>query len=149
PRRLVTTDATVESIAPILASNPRGIVLVRDELVAWLKSFDMYRGGKGNDRQFFLSVWSGSGIRLDRKGSRLPLSVPRPFLGIVGGLVPNMIGELLEEQGRDDGMLDRLVFAYPDDPGLPSWSEEELSPDLQSLWADTLSQLWELTPARA
>jgi hypothetical protein len=40
-------DATLEAIAEVLESNPFGILLVKDELAGWLKSFDCYRGNGG------------------------------------------------------------------------------------------------------
>src|SRR5262249_36463759 len=43
-------DVTVEAIAPILRSTPKGIPLVKDELSGWVLSMDQYRaGGRGAD----------------------------------------------------------------------------------------------------
>jgi hypothetical protein len=69
-RRCLTTDATTEAMALLLSENPHGIALVRDELVAWTRSMNMYRKGKGTDREFYLSAWSSSPIRIDRKMNR-------------------------------------------------------------------------------
>ena len=43
-----------------------------------------------------------------------PIVVPHPFLTVVGGLTPDMLTELPEGKGRDDGFMARLLFAYPD-----------------------------------
>jgi hypothetical protein len=145
--RVVTSDATVESLSPILANNPRGIALVRDELAAWVRSFNMYRGGRGNDRQYFLSVWSGQPIVIDRKNVPHPLIIERPFLGIAGGLVPDMLPELADEQGCNDGFLDRILFSWPDHPGCAPWSEATIPPDLERAWEGALAYLWGLRPS--
>ena len=54
--RVLCNDATVEALARVLASNPRGVLLYRDELVGWTRSFDQYKG-HGEDSQFWLSCW--------------------------------------------------------------------------------------------
>src|SRR5439155_21149634 len=54
---VLSTDPTSEALVPMLR-DAKGILLFRDELVAWVKSMDQYRGGKGADRQNFLSAWS-------------------------------------------------------------------------------------------
>ena len=38
--RYVVNDATVEKLGELLAGNPAGLLLVRDELIGWLRSFD-------------------------------------------------------------------------------------------------------------
>jgi hypothetical protein len=72
---------------PILTENPRGVVLVRDELAGWVLAMNQYReGGKGADQQFWLSAWSGANVTVDRKGTHAagPLRVRHPFVGVVG-----------------------------------------------------------------
>lgn len=41
--RYIVSDATVESLVPILRDNPRGVLLLRDELGAWLQSINQYK----------------------------------------------------------------------------------------------------------
>ena len=43
----------------LLAGNPAGLLLIRDELIGWLRSFD--RDGHEGDRKFFLEVWNETG----------------------------------------------------------------------------------------
>ena len=56
--RYVVNDATVEKLGELLAGNPAGLLLVRDELIGWLRSFD--RDGHEGDRAFFLEAWNGT-----------------------------------------------------------------------------------------
>src|SRR5262249_27451979 len=71
-----TGDVTRERLARKLMEGPRGLVLIHDELTAWVRSMDQYRQGRGADRQFFLSAWSGSPISVEReKDRRDPLFV--------------------------------------------------------------------------
>jgi hypothetical protein len=62
-RHLFVADTTVEALGPILKENRKGILLFRDELTAWVRGLDQYKG-KGTDRQFFsflLVVRNGQG----------------------------------------------------------------------------------------
>lgn len=92
-QRLTVGDATCEALARVLADNPRGVCLVADELVGWALRMDAYRNGKGADRQFWLSAWSGTSTSVDRvkDGKEGPLWVSRPFVGVVGGLAPSRL----------------------------------------------------------
>ena len=118
-------DTTVEALIPILKQNPRGVLQERDELVGWVKAMDQYKaGGKGADRQFYLSAFTGRPVSVDRKGQPEPLSVLRPFVSVLGSIQPSLLPELAE--GREDGMLERFLFAYP--PALNAlWSDDEVS----------------------
>jgi putative DNA primase/helicase len=124
--RVYVNDTTIEALIPILKGNPRGLLLERDELVGWVKSMDQYRsGGKGADRQFWLSGWSNRPVSVDRKGQQgEPLSVLRPFVSVIGAIQPTVLPELAE--GREDGMLERFLFAYPESVNAP-WMEDEIS----------------------
>ena len=124
-RRIVTTDPTTEALGPILASNPRGLIVAPDEMTKWVMSMDQYKGGKGGDRPFYLSAWVGEPIYIDRaKNMKEPIVVPHPFLNIVGGMTPDMLTALSEGRGRDDGFMARLLFTFPNRVANRRYSEE-------------------------
>lgn len=113
-KRTVAVDTTVEALVGILANNPRGIAVHRDELTGWLRSMDQYKsGGKGSDRTHWLSMWDNQHLVVDRK-SRVdePIIVGLPFVSLFGGLQPSMIGEF--GGSMEDGMMERFLFSYPD-----------------------------------
>jgi hypothetical protein len=142
PERLVVMDATVESLAPLLAENPRGLLMLQDEGVGWVRGMNQYRGGRGNDRQFWLSTWSGKSHIVDRKGQgTVPISIPRPFMNVICGIQPDLLNELADYQGRNDGFLHRLLFSWPKAPGGAPWTETAVSPAALKAWSDTLSSL--------
>lgn len=141
--RVVVNDTTCEALAPLLAENPHGLIMVRDELTAWVAGLNQYKaGGRGSDRQFFLSAWSGTPVTVDRKGDRDkgPIHIPHPFLCVVGSLTPDMLGELADERGRDDGFLDRLLFAFPE-PVKIRWNPEAVSEDSLEAWTQAVRRL--------
>ncbi len=141
--RVYVNDTTTEALIPILKANPRGVLLERDELVGWVKGMDQYKaGGKGADRQFWLSTWSNSRASVDRKSQNgEPLSVLRPFVGVLGAIQPAVLPELAE--GREDGMLERFLFAFPK-PVNALWTEDEISEVAKAAYADLHRKLREL-----
>src|SRR5262249_49182562 len=56
-RHVFVADTTVEELANNLKDSAK-VILFRDELTGWVRSMDMYHG-RGTDRQFFMSAWSG------------------------------------------------------------------------------------------
>lgn len=146
-KRVIVSDATTEALAPILQDNPRGILMYRDELTAWVAGLNQYKtGGKGADRQFFLSAWSGAPVAIDRKSQdRGPIHIPHPFLAVLGGLTPEMLSELAEGKGRDDGFIDRMLFAYPD-PVRVRWRPEGVPDVLAAGWAFAVHRLFRREP---
>ena len=142
-QRTWTADETTERLAGILRENPRGVVIVRDELSAWIKSFNQYKGGKGADKQFYLSAWSGEPLAVDRQGKE-PVLVPHPFLSVVGCIPPDVLPDL-DEDNREDGFLHRLLFVHPD-PVPVRWTEMVLSDPVKQAYADLLGQLYALQP---
>ena len=59
-KRTVVGDSTAEALPVLLQQNPRGLLQFNDEGAALVASMNQYKGGKGSDRQFYLSLWSGS-----------------------------------------------------------------------------------------
>ncbi len=132
--RLVTSDPTTEALGPILAKNPRGLIVTPDEMTKWVMSMDQYRNGKGGDRPFYLSAWNGEPVHIDRaKHMAEPIIVPHPFLTVVGGMTPDMLSTLPEGQGRDDGFIARLLFAYPGRVAR-RYSERGIPDDVAAEW---------------
>lgn len=140
-----TSDSTTEALAEML-SGAKGIVLFRDELVGWVKSMDQYRSGKGADRQHYLSMWSRSQIKIDRKSAPAPIIVDRPCLSVVGGIQPDILPDLVENAQRDDGFIDRLLFAYPD-IGEDDWTDVGVDQAAQVAVERLFSDLYDLKGA--
>ncbi len=136
--RAVVKDITRESLCIVMRDNPRGVLCATDELTAWVGSFDQYKG-KGTDRQFWLSLYTGDAVSVDRKGGRESIHVPHPFAAVLGGVQPDVLAGLRSE--RDDGFLDRIAFAYPDDLPRQRWTEGGVSEEAERDWADVVERL--------
>jgi hypothetical protein len=129
-RRYLTHDATVEKLGALLTDNPRGMLVLRDELSGWLRALD--KPGREGDREFYLEAWNGTGsYTVDRIGrgtihiSSLTLSV---FGGIQPGKLQALVASAIHGGFGDDGLLQRFQLnVWPDQ--LPPWVKPTLWPD--------------------
>jgi hypothetical protein len=144
PRRIDIDDATMEVVPIILADNQRGVIMIRDEISALLLGLNQYKGGKGNDRSNLLKIWSGDRITKDRvkDENNEPIRCPHPSMSIVGGLTPDMLGELTDPRGRADGFIDRFLVSYPDSLPVADWSTRGIPDDVANGWHALIARLW-------
>jgi hypothetical protein len=145
--QICSTDATVEALATVLEQNPRGVLFIRDELTAWVRAMNQYKGGKGADRQHWLSFWNGSPVIVNRKNRRDALVLLNPFVGVVGCLPPDVLEELADERGREDGFVHRILFASPPSHS-PTWTEAHLDPEVQQAYETVIRDLVALADFR-
>ena len=111
--RLVTSEPTMEALALLLRGCPRGLLLHRDELAAFLGGFDRYGAGKGGgERAAWLEAWNGKPKAIDRVKNPEPIFVARFGLGIVGTIQPDRLAELTT--GADDGLAVRFLWIFPE-----------------------------------
>lgn len=109
--RLMVSDATIEALAEILSMQPKGPLLMRDELSGWLGNLSRYANG-GSDGPFWLEAYGGRCYPVERKG-KPPLRVSRLTIGVLGGIQPDRLTGLLVN-AADDGMLARHMPVWPD-----------------------------------
>jgi hypothetical protein len=101
-----------------------------------------YKPGLGDDRQFFLSAWSGWMDSVDRKnGTEIPAS--KVFLSVLGGIQPDVLSNLAGEP-QADGFFQRLLFAYPATPPLDGLTDTELNDRQVSAWKQIVNRLIDL-----
>jgi len=110
PKRTLADDTTAEKLARLLDANPRGILVAADELSGVVSGMNQYKGGKGNDRQLYLKLWSGDALRVDRVGSE-SIFVPHPICTVTGTIQPDLADAL---RGAD-GMTGRWLTAHLED----------------------------------
>jgi hypothetical protein len=129
-RRYYTSDSTVEMLGELLVVNPRGLLVLRDELAGWLRTLE--RSGREGDREFFLESWNGDGAySVDRIG-RGTLHVPALCLSLFGTVQPGKLraylAAALSGGAGDDGLLQRFqVAVWPDVAG--EWHNVDRWPD--------------------
>jgi len=136
-------DTTIEALAVLLLQNPRGMLLVRDELAGWLGSFDRYSQGKG-DAAKWLEMHGGRSIMVDRKtGPSKVTYVPRAAVSVTGGIQPTTLGKALGTEYRENGLAARLLLACPP-PQAKRWTETDISPEMEESIERVFEKLYSL-----
>jgi putative DNA primase/helicase len=129
--RYTTSDATVEKLGELLSENPNGLILLRDELTGFFRTFE--RQGHEGDRAFYLECWNGTQPYTTDRILRGTVHVPAACVSILGGIQPGPLAALVREmQGTgDDGLLQRFqMVAFPDVPA--AYQLVDRYPDLKA-----------------
>lgn len=144
-RRVIVSDITIEKLAEILADNPRGRLVARDELTGWIASFTKYKGKQGGtDVPNWLQLNRAGTLIVDRKtGDRRTLFVKRASVSVCGTIQPGVLARALTADLLDSGFAAPKLLAWA--TCLPKkWSETETDPDSESMYQDLLEALLRL-----
>lgn len=127
--RLIVNDATVEKLGELLNENPRGLMLIRDELPGFLSRMEReeYQG----ERAFYLEAFNGDGrFTYDRIG-RGTVHIQHCTVSLIGGVQPSRIAPIVRGAltgTSNDGLIQRLQLAvWPDDLGSWKWTDRHPS----------------------
>ncbi|MCD4512791.1 DUF3987 domain-containing protein [Brucella pseudogrignonensis] len=127
--RIVVNDATVEKLGELLNENPRGLLLVRDELSGFLSQ--MESEDHASDRAFYLEAFNGSGpFTYDRIG-RGTVHIENCTISMIGGVQPSRIAPIVRGAvtgTSNDGLIQRLQLTVWPDPRT-SWQWIDRYPD--------------------
>jgi hypothetical protein len=93
-----------------VSGNPRGVILWRDELAAWLQNLGRYANG-GSDRAYWLEAWGAAAVTINRRSRSEPLQLKKFPVSMVGSIQPDRVAEAIE--GADDGMAARFLYTWP------------------------------------
>ncbi|MBX9654892.1 DUF3987 domain-containing protein [bacterium] len=104
-----TTDITNQSLTELLQKNPRGVLVIRDELSTWIAT---------RDRDFWLSAWSAKPIIVNRK-NEVPITVPTPIVNVIGNLTPAAVNSMIKSAKNSGGFLERLLVCVAE--CVPDW----------------------------
>jgi hypothetical protein len=116
-QRYFAHDTTYQALGEILEANPRGVLVLGDELSGLIQSLDT--AGQEAARGFYLSGWSGNGsYSFDRIG-RGSVTLSRYCLSLFGGFQPDRIRGYVKFAQRgssqNDGLLQRFqLLVWPD-----------------------------------
>jgi hypothetical protein len=118
-QRYLVNDTTIEKLGELLAENPNGVLIYRDELSGFFKTIN--REDKSNDKAFYCESWNGlNKYTYDRIG-RGTVDIENCVVSIVGCLTSSqamhIVSSAMNTGLDDDGMFQRFQFlVYPDHP---------------------------------
>ena len=130
-KRYIINDSTVEKVAALLAENPNGLLLFRDEVTGFIATLEHEK--HAGERKFYLECHSGKlASTVDRIG-RGTIDIPRLCLSLLGGIQPGPLSlyqrQALSGGSRDDGLFQRFQLLVWPDAGTPSQLVDRLPDD--------------------
>lgn len=138
--KIIVSDATPEAVVQQLHINERGIMIYNDELSGFLNTFQRY--SKGNDEQFYLSVWSGKPVVVDRK-TAVSVRINEPVINIIGSIPPAILDKSFAGK-EDSGFFDRWLLTYPEGAKKEPWSDTEARPEIAAEYQQIINNLLRL-----
>jgi hypothetical protein len=114
-RRLIVNASTPEKLVETHSKNPRGLLVLRDELAGWFG--DLERAGRESERAFYLEAWTGKNPFRNDTLSRGSDFVPAACVSLYGNIQPSIFRQILvapAAQGRKaDGLFERFLLVAP------------------------------------
>jgi len=134
-------DFTPEAMVAVHMVNNRGMGIVRDELKGWIDDFGRYN--QSGEQSNMLSSWSGIGITYNRKTSGI-MNIERPVIMVTGGIQPDLLPSLANDNRAENGFLSRFCAVYPDNALKAEYNEEVLDYQVKRDWEEILEKLTSL-----
>lgn len=111
--KVLVNDCTVESLHEILSRTPTGVLMVRDELLSLLKSFETK--GYEQARGFYCSAWNGVNSYTVDRITRGTVVGKNMCLSVMGAITKERLIDFVHKSKSDfdDGLVERfqmLVF---------------------------------------
>lgn len=137
----VLRDFTFEALAESSKVNPKGCILLSDEILSMTGNWNKYN--KGNDLPYYLTLFSGHGISTSRK-TQAPVHTKQSCVNIIGGIQPAKLRALLTKDRFDSGFADRFLFTFPDAKA-EAWNHSQFDTRLYDEYSDLIKGIRELT----
>jgi hypothetical protein len=139
-RRVVCGDITIEKLSAVLEDNPRGLLVTRDELSAWLGGFTRYKTNS-SDLPAWLEMHRAGTVVVDRKsGEKQHYFVPRAAVSVCGGIQPGTLIRAMSAEFLEAGLAARILMAMPPRT-LKRWTEAEISNETETAYHGLLDKL--------
>jgi hypothetical protein len=110
-KEVYINDSTIEALTICAQTSLSGLTIVRDELSGLLSVFNQQ--SRSHERSVYLEGYSGQrNSYVIRRVSREDVVLPQLFIGLLGGIQPDMLKPLIKSalQGKqNDGFLERCL----------------------------------------
>jgi len=141
PSQILVSDITTEGLVSLHRSNPLRMCLCCDELAGWISNFNRYR--KGSDEQLWHSIYSGQPLCVNRKTIDDILSVPEPFICVIGSIQPGILINTFSGERQSNGFLYRILQARDYGSTKLLWNDQGFPIELEQYWDGFLRRILE------
>jgi hypothetical protein len=104
---IAVDSPAISVIAPVVAANPRGVLLWRDHPSPWLVGL----GDDADQCSLWRQAWSARPLTIMPEHDAPPLRLERFAVGILGTLEPDQLPAL---ELANPGLVSRFLYAWPD-----------------------------------
>ena len=140
-KKQILKDFTPESLVKIHSNNTRGVVILSDELLSWIKNFGRYNSS--SEQESYLSFWNGNSISIDRKSDE-PIRLKSTYVNIIGSIQTKLLYELSKNDRGENGFLYRFLFALNENPKPVLWNNKILDKRLIIEYEKLINRLYSL-----
>src|SRR5215467_6751542 len=115
--RYTTNDSSYQKLGELLEANPRGILVVRDELISLLRHLDQEQNSEA--RGFYMTGWNGDSPYIFDRIGRGTIRLPAICISVIGCTTPEALSTYVKRAmsgGEEDiGLIQRFgLIAWPD-----------------------------------
>ena len=132
-------DYTPEKLLESLQQNDKGVLIFKDELIGWVKSFDRYRNG--GDQQMYLELFNGNCVSVDRK-TKDPIRIENASVNVLGGMQPSALKVMAAKNRNEDGFLARFLFVYPEETKPNLFTGKKIEPEHEENYTNLITNLF-------
>lgn len=115
----VVSDFTPEALMKAHDTNPRGVVILVDEIIGFFNSVNRYNQNALIEQ--LTSCYSGSMMKITRASIPIPIVIEHPCINIIGTTQTRRMHEMINKGFEDSGFLDRMMFTYPRNQKISPW----------------------------
>jgi DNA polymerase I-like protein with 3'-5' exonuclease and polymerase domains len=143
-RSFIKSDVTIPALVPELKVNPRGLLIGRDELIAWIGNFTRHSGKTGaTELQDWLQLSNAGTVDVIRKTDKFRIRVRGVAVGVMGTTQPGVIAKALTPELKLAGLFARLLPLFPP-VRRRKWTDAEVGEDTRKGVTDLLDRLFAL-----
>lgn len=130
--KLFIGDSSYQYVCEALRDNPKGLLIIRDELSGFISSLDEeFNGGA---KSFYLEAWNGNGTFAQGRVSRGDLHIRGLSVSVLGGIQPDKLRRMFKDEFElgeaNDGFLARFqVLTWPEVSGNWRYVDRPPSPE--------------------
>lgn len=131
----IVNDCTIEALADVFESSARGVHNHQDEISGFILGMNQYKGGHGNDKQKYLTIFNTGSLKIDRKsGSRL---IQNTGMSMSGGIQPKALIRIIRQDSFDDGFISRFLPICAENRP-PEYNLQSITEDNMTYWTRLL-----------
>ena len=129
PETFILKDSTPEAMSKCLNVNPKGVVLFKDEMARMMRDFNKYGNGNG-EQDSLLELFNGNDLSIHR-ATKPTLYIINPCVNIIGGIQPERLSLMTNEDSLSGGFYYRLLFSRPLEHKPNKYVLEKINKDIE------------------